>query len=153
MNKWFLVTVTYVKEFTDGTLKRISENYLLNANSFTDAEAKIYKEVGEFTRGEFLVKGIKCKNFGDIFKYDDANEYWIVKLSYVTQDADSGKERRIANHYLIEAKNITEATTRILDQMKGLMVTYKINSIAESGIVEIFETEGHQDKLELNEEE
>ncbi len=79
MNKWYLVTVTYIKEFTDGTLKRITEHYLLNACSFTDAEAKIYEEVGEFVRGEFLVKGIKSKNFADIFKYDDADEYWIIK--------------------------------------------------------------------------
>ncbi len=51
MNSWYTIKVKFTKEFQDGTLKRVTEPYLINSMSFTDAEARIYKEVGEFVRG------------------------------------------------------------------------------------------------------
>ena len=138
MTKWFIVKVKYTKEFTDGTLKRVTEPYLLNAMSFTEAEARIYKEVGESTRGEFMVTSISTVDFQDIFHYDDAETWYKAKVSYVTEDADSGKEKKINNDFLVTAHNVKEAYDRIEDSLKGLMATYETPVVSKTQIVEVF---------------
>ncbi len=138
MESWYTIKVKFTKEFSDGTLKRVTEPYLVSSMSFTDAEARIYKEVGEFTRGEFLVTSIAKTDFADIFHYDDAEKWYKSKVSYVSEDADSGKEKKINNNYLVSAHNVKEAYERIEESLKGLMVTYEIPNIALTQIVEIF---------------
>jgi hypothetical protein len=138
MNSWYTVKVKFTKEYTDGTLKRITEPYLVSSLSFTEAEARIYKEVGEYVRGEFLVTSIAKTDFADIFQYDDADTYFKAKVSYVSEDADSGKEKKVSNNYLISAKDLKEAYERIEESLKGLMVTYEIPAISLTQIVDIF---------------
>ncbi len=138
MNSWHTVKVKYTKEFQDGTLKRVTEPYLVSAISFTDAEARIYQEVGEFIRGEFMVTSIAKTDFNDIFQYDDAEVWYKAKVSYVSEDADSGKEKKVNTNYLVSAHNVKEAYERIEESLKGLMVTFEIPTISVTTIVEIF---------------
>lgn len=144
MESWYTIKVKFTKEFNDGTLKRVTEPYLVSSMSFTDAEARIYKEVGEFTRGEFLVTSIAKTDFADIFHYDDAEKWYKAKVAYVSEDADSGKEKKINNNYLVSAHNVKEAYERIEESLKGLMVTYEIPNIALTQIVEIFPYEASE---------
>ena len=139
MNNWFEVKVKFTKEFQDGTLKRVTETYLVSALSFSEAEARIYQEVGEFVRGEFLVTSIKKDDYADIFHYEDAETWYKCKVAYVTEDADSGKEKRVTNNFLVSAHTVKEAYDRIEESLKGLMVTYETPVIAETKIQEIFE--------------
>ena len=138
MNNWYTVKVKFTKEFQDGTLKRVTEPYLVSSLSFTEAEARIYQEVGEFVRGEFLVTSIAKTDFADIFHYDDAEDWYKCKVSYVTEDADSGKEKKVNNNFLVSAHSVKEAYDRIEESLKGLMVTYEIPMISLTPIVEIF---------------
>ncbi|MEX1003473.1 MAG: DUF4494 domain-containing protein [Crocinitomicaceae bacterium] len=138
MNNWYTIKVKYTKEFTDGTLKRVTEPYMVNSMSFTEAEARIYKEVAEYVRGEFQVTSIAKTDYADIFHYDDAEVWYKVKVSYVSEDADTGKEKKFNNNYLVTAHSVKEAYERIEESLKGLMVTFEIPNIASTPIVEIF---------------
>lgn len=138
MINWKIAKCRYTKEFTDGTLKRVTEPYLISAMSITEAEARIYKEVGEYVRGEFLVTSIAGISIADIFEYDDSDEYYKAKVEYVSEDADSGKEKKVSNNYLVSANNLKEAYERIEESLKGLMVTFKITRLELSSIVDIF---------------
>ena len=138
MNSWHTVKVKYTKQLQDGTLKRVTEPYLVNSVSFTDAEARIHQEVGEFVRGEFLVTSIAKTDFADIFHYDDADTWYKCKVAYVSEDADSGKEKKINNNFLVSAHNVKEAYERIEESLKGLMVSYEISVIQLTPILEIF---------------
>lgn len=138
MNNWFEVKCKYTKEFTDGTLKRVTEPYLLSAMSFTEAEARIYKEVAEYIRGEFQVTAIKKVDYADIFAYEDADIWFHAKVSYVSEDSDTGKEKKFTNNYMVEAHNVKEAYERIEECLKGLMVTHQTPEVKETSIVEIF---------------
>lgn len=138
MNSWYTVKVKFTKEFNDGTLKRVTEPYLISALSFTESEARVYKEIGEFVRGEFLVTGITKTDFADIFQFSDGDNWYKCQVSYVTEDADSGKEKRVNNNFLVNAHNVREAYDRIETSLKGLMVSYEIPKIDKSSIVEIF---------------
>lgn len=138
MNSWYTVKVKFTKEFTDGTLKRVTEPYLVSSVSFTDAEARIYKEVGEYVRGEFQVTSIAKTDYADIFFYEDAETWYKCKVAYITEDADSGKEKKVNQNFLVSAHTIKEASERIEESMKGLMGDTNVSAITETPIVEIF---------------
>lgn len=151
MVTWFTVKVKYTKEFQDGTLKRVTEPYLVDATSFTDAEARIFDELGSYIRGEFNVTNIAKTDFADIFHYDDADQWYKCKVTYTTEDADSGKEKKINQNFLITANNIKEAYERLHESLDRLMVTFQVLSIVASPIVDIFPY--HGDDRELTPEE
>ena len=138
MNSWYTVKVKFTKEFTDGTLKRVTEPYLVSSVSFTDAEARIYKEVGEFVRGEFQVTSIAKTDYADIYFYDDADTWYKCKVAYITEDADTGKEKKVNQNFLVSAHSIKEASERIEESMKDMMGATTISAITETQIVDIF---------------
>lgn len=145
MNSWFTVKVKYTKQLEDGRLQRVNEPYLFNAMTFTDAEARAYEEIGENVRGEFTISNIARTDFADIFHYEDADNWYKCKLSYVTADADSEKERKVTNHFLVTANSVKEAYDRIQESMKGMMVTFEIPMISLSPILDVFPFNGDEE--------
>ncbi|MGM0478433.1 MAG: DUF4494 domain-containing protein [Bacteroidota bacterium] len=137
MNSWFTIKVKYTKQLEDGRLKRVTEPYLVDAVSFTDAEARIYEEVGTNVQGEFLITGISKTDYADIFYYDDADDWYKCKLTYVSVDADSGKEKKVSNNFLVTAATVREAYDRIKESLSDMTVSFEIPSIALSPIVEV----------------
>lgn len=138
MNNWFTVKVKYTKQLDNGALKRVSEPYLLAAMTFTDAEARIYEELGQIIRGEFNVVGIARTEIHDIFAYDDADVWYKCKVRYESMDAESEKARKVNQNFLVSAGSVKEAFERIQESLSTLMVDFEIPSIVVSPIVEIF---------------
>ncbi len=138
MNNWFTVKVKYTKQLDNGALKRVSEPYLLAAMTFTDAEARIYEELGSVIRGEFSVTGIARTELHDIFAYDDSGVWYKCKVTYESVDADSEKSKKVSQNFLIEASSVKEAYDRMTESLKGMMVDFQIPSIIVSPIVDIF---------------
>ena len=138
MNTWFKVKVKYTKQLESGSFKRVSEPYLLSAMTFTDAEARIYEELGTFIRGEFSVMGITREDIQDIFQYDDADTWFKCKISYDNIDDDGDKKRTVTQNFLVSAKTVKDSYERIEESLETLMLDYQIISIIASPIVEIF---------------
>lgn len=146
MNNWFTVKVKYTKQLEDGGLKRVSEPYLLAAMTFTDAEARIYEELGEIIRGEFNVVGISRTEIHDIFMYDDADVWYKCKIRYENVDGDSEKAKKVTQNFLVSASSVKEAFERIQESLSTLLVDFEIPSIIVSPIVEIFPYEENLDR-------
>lgn len=146
MNNWFTVKVKYTKQLDNGQFKRVSEPYLLSAMTFTDAEARIYEELGTIIRGEFDVVGISRTEVHDIFAYDDADTWYKCKVTYETADADSEKAKKVSQNFLVSAHSVKEAYDRIKESLSTLMVDFMIPSIIVSPIVEIFPPAENLDK-------
>ena len=138
MNQWMTVKVKYTKQLDNGALKRVSEPYLLSAMSFTDAEARIYEELGSVIRGEFNVVSIARTEIHDIFLYDDSDILWKCKVSYENIDADTEKGRKVTQNFLVSAGSAKEAYNRTNESLSGLLVDFEIPSVVKSTIVEIF---------------
>lgn len=145
MQKWYTVKVKYTKQLEDGKLKRVSEPYLFAAVNFTDAESRVHKEVGANVSGEFDVTSISATDFADIFQYDDADTWFKCKVTYVSEDSDSGSEKKVSNNFLVTAQNVKEAYNRIDDNLKDMMVSYETPTITETPIVEVFPAEENLD--------
>ncbi len=108
----------------------------MSAGSFTEAEARIYEEVGEFIRGEFIVTSIARTDYADIFHYDDSDRWYKCKVSYTTED-DNGKEKKVANNFMCSGPTAKDVYERMEDSLKGLMSVFEIPSINLTTIVEI----------------
>lgn len=138
MNNWFTVKVKYTKQLENGSFKRVTEPYLLAAMTFTDAEARIYEELGQIIRGEFNIVSIMRTEIHDIFFYEDADIWWKLQLSYLSMDADTQKNVRITQNFLVTAHDAGQAHERIKESLATLMVDFEVPSVAKSPIVEVF---------------
>lgn len=146
MNNWFTVKVKYTKQLENGSFKRVTEPYLLAAMTFTDAEARIYEELGQIIRGEFNVVGIMRTEIHDIFYYEDADVWYKIKLSYESMDAESEKAKKVSQNFLVTAHSVKEAYDRISESLSKLMVDFEIPMITVSPIVEVFPYQENLDK-------
>src|SRR5690606_38145327 len=98
MNNWFTVKVKYTKQLENGDFKRVTEPYLLAAMTFTDAEARIYEELGAVIRGEFNVTSISRTDFHDIFHYEDSDTWYKCKITYEGATEDSDKPKKVTQN-------------------------------------------------------
>jgi len=148
MRTWFLCKVKYAKENEEGLLKNVSEQYLVDAVSFTEAEARIYDMLGSVIRGDFQVTSISKSNIVDVFFFDDVDVWHKCKITYIVADADSGKEKKVTQYMLVTAHNVKEAYDRIYESLNNMLVSFNVPDVSESQIVEIFPYE--KDDEELN---
>ncbi len=141
MNSWFTVKVKYTKQLEDGTFKRVSEPYLVAAMTFTDAEARIYEELGSLIRGEFVVTGITRTDFHDIFHYEDADVWYKCKITYEAGGdggEEGGKAKKVSQNFIVTAHSVKDAYERMKESLGGMMIDYVIPSITISPIVDVF---------------
>lgn len=146
MKTWFLCKVKYQKEDENGSIKNVNEPYLVDAVSFTDAEARIYEELGSVIRGDFYVTNISKSNIIDVFHYEDIDIWHKCKITYVVTDGDSGKEKKVTNYMLVSAHDVKEAYDRIFESLNNMLVTFRVPQIIESPILEIFPYVSEEDK-------
>jgi len=138
MRTWFACKVKYAKENEEGLLKNISEQYLVDAVSFTEAEAVLYDRLASQIRGDFQVTGISKSNIVDVFHYEESDIWYKCKISYLVADADSGKEKKVTQYMIVTADDVKNAYDRIQESLSNMLVSFRIPDIVESPIVEVF---------------
>ena len=96
MHTWFECKIRYEKVMENGMQKKVTEPYLVDALSFTEAEARIIEEMTPFISGEFTVSDIKRANYSELFPSDEesADRWFKCKLIFITLDEKSGAEKK-----------------------------------------------------------
>lgn len=157
MHTWFLCKISYVKTLENGTDKKVSEPYLVDALSFTEAEARIIEEMAPYISGEFSVSDVGRAKFSEIFFADDdinASYWYKVKLVFITLDEKTGSEKKTSTNVLVQAPDFRDAVKRLDEGMKSCMAYYIIVSVAETPIMDVYPYEVPEDaKAEFAEEE
>ena len=140
MNKWFECKVKYVKTMENGLEKPVTETYLVDALSFTEAEKRFLEEIRPFMSGEFEVTSIKPVKFADVFFCDleSADKWFKCKLVYITVDEKSGAEKKSASLTLVQAADLREAIKYLDEQMKGTIGDYTIAAVTETSIMDVY---------------
>lgn len=148
--EWFNVKIRYEKTMEDGTQKKVSENYVVDALSFTEGEGRMIDEMSAYISGEFTVDDMKKCPFKEIFFNDsDAADRWYkAKLAFLTIDVRTKKEKRTNCCYLVQAGTLQGAVMAIEEIMGTTMMDYIITSVAETSIMDVFEYQ----KKEQNEQ-
>ena len=107
MHTWFLCKIRYEKVMENGMQKKVTEPYLVDALSFTEAEARIIEEVTPFISGEFTVSDISRAHYSEIFtsEEDSADKWFAGRLAFTTLDEKSGKEKRTYTNVLTSRRH------------------------------------------------
>lgn len=153
MNQWFEVTVSY-KGYNDSGLERkVSEKYLFDAMSFTEAEARANEELGELK--EVQVKKINPIKVSEIFLTGHGDLYFKCKINYLQLDEKTGKEKKTPAYIYVQAENTKNAEAYLTEGLKGTMMDWKCESISETKIMDVFkyDLEKASKKLEADEKE
>lgn len=140
MTVYFECRVQYEKTLEDGIQKKVTESYLLDAVSFTEAEARIVEEVSPFMSGEFAVTDIRRTKFAEIISPEGgADDRWYkAKLVFVTMDEKSGKEKRTPYLCLVRGKGLKGALANLEKGMKGTMGDYDVAAMTETQLLDVF---------------
>lgn len=138
---WFECKIRYEKTMEDGSQKKVTELYVVDALSFTEAEASIIEEMSSYISGEFEVKDIKKAAYGEIFFSDSpsADRWYKTKLQFITIDDKTEKEKKSNVNYLVHGSTLPGAVKSIDEVMGGTMIDYVIASIVETQIMDVFE--------------
>ena len=138
MKNWFESKVTYEKTLENGTQKKVTESYLLDALSFTEAEARTIEELKQYISGEFTIANIKRYKLNELFFSEAGDCYFKAKIQFITLDGKSGTEKKISAYMLAQANDIDQAQEVIKEGMKGTMADYVIAEVKETKIMDVF---------------
>ena len=141
MSNWFECKVKYDKMMENGLPKSVSEPYLVDALSFTEAEARIIEEMKPYISGEFTVANIKRVKLADIFFDETGDKWYKAKLNYITLDEKSGVEKRTAAFMLIQAQDFATALTTLTNEMRTTVMDYEVALITETAIMDVYRYE------------
>ena len=138
---WFECKIRYEKVMEDGTPKKVNEVYVIDALSFSEAEERIMEEMSSYISGEIKLVDVKIAPYKEIFFADNnlAERWFKAKLSFITIDERTDKEKRTSMMYLVNAGNISSAINNIGEVMSGTMIDYVTTSISATKIFDVFE--------------
>ena len=138
MHNWFQCKIKYERNTEDGGIVKVSEAYLVDALSFTEAEERINEEMKPFISGEFLVSDIKRARISELFTNENGDKWYRCKVNFISLDEEKGVEKRIASTMFSQASTLKEALETLEKGMKGTMADYEIHTIAETNIIDVF---------------
>ena len=144
MAQWFECKVRYDRMMENGAVKKVTEPYLVDALSFTEAEARIIEERTPYISGELNVTAVKRTKIAEIFWNDDeqADRFYTVKVAFITIDEKTGVEKKASTLMLVQAAGFKDAMEHFLAGMKGTMADFEIQAITETPILDCYKVKG-----------
>lgn len=131
--EWYEVKISTTRFDEKGMMKEFKDSYVLVANTFTEAEAKINSEVSP----EKVLEE-KIAQFSEVF-FNDKKRWYKIKAQFITLDERSGKEKRQNILYLVNGDDIDSAKALFVEVMGTTLLDYSVVSISETPILEVFE--------------
>lgn len=138
MANWFECKVRYDKLQENGAAKKVTEPYLVDALSFTEAEARITEEQTPFISGDFSVSAVKRTKIAEIFFDETGDRWFLVKVGFITIDEKTAVEKRSTSLILVQATTFKEAYDNFIKGMAGTMADYEIISISETPLMDVY---------------
>lgn len=139
-SKYFEVKIQYQKMLEDGKEKKVTEQYVVESFSFTEAESRITEEMSAYINGEFDVVSEKIAAYSEIILSDksDDDKWFISKVSLITLDEKTAKEKKQTFRYLVQAdtsETALEYTKKLFDSS---MSDYTIDAVQDTPTIEVF---------------
>ena len=144
MNYWFECKVSYERQADSMGIKKVSESYLVDALSFTEAEKRIIKEVRPFVSvGELEVVNIRRARIAELFLNEEAEDdrYFRAKVNFITVDEKSGSEKKTSATMIVKSDSLPNAVTELKAQLDSQMASYEIAAVTDTQILDVFQYE------------
>ena len=141
MHNWFECKIKYEKTAEEGKIVKVSEAYLVDALTFSEAEERINKEMEPFISGEFSVSTIRKARINEMFFNENGDKWYRCKVFFISIDEEKGIEKKIATTMMVQANDIKEAWDGLHEGMKGSMADYSVAAITETNIMDVYKYE------------
>lgn len=153
MNKWFEVTIkAETDNLTSGKHEKVTEKYLFDALTYTEAEARANAKIPELYK-TFMITKINPIKLSEIF-FNGESEYWYkCKVNYISINEKTGKEKKIPCYMYVQASDTKSAEANLHEGMKGSLSDYSIESVAETKIIDVFKYSLEEGVKKLENEE
>lgn len=138
MVNWFECKAQFDKMMENGSLKKVTEPYMVDALSFTEAEARIIDELTPFVSGGLEIKAVKKTRIGEIFWDDSADKWYLVKVAFITIDEKTAAEKKQISQILVAGSDFKGAYDNFMEGMKGTLADFDIVSITETAIMDVY---------------
>lgn len=148
---WFEGKVKYIRVGENGRERKVTEAYLLDAMSYTEAESRIMKEMESITSGEFYISGLKKSNITEVVPSDNENDdrWYKAKVAIIDADEVSGKGKRSFQYYLVAASDTERALNNLNKALSTFVVPWEVVSIADTQFMDVFLWDAPEDAREL----
>ncbi len=152
---WFECKVSYEKTMENGSQKKVTEPYLLDALSYTEAELRIIEEIKPYVSAGVTIYSIARARIAEMFFNASGDRYFRAKVQFITLEEKSGTEKRQNVQMLVQASDIRHALDVLEEGMKKTMADYVVIGMTETAIVDIFpfaapDTEGDKKSQSKN---
>ena len=144
MNYWFECKVSYERQADSMGMKKVSESYLVDALSFTEAEKRIIKEIRPVVSvGELEVVNIRRARIAALFLSGEAEDdrYFRAKVNFITVDEKSGSEKKTSATMIVKSDSLPNAVTELKAQLDSQMASYEIAAVTDTQILDVFQYE------------
>ena len=140
MKEYFECVVKFEKTMENGMVKKVSEPYIVDALSFTEAEKRFLEYIEPYMSGEYEVKAVKRANYSEIVSAtdEDADKWFKAKVAFITLDEKTGVEKKSAQNMLVQASDLRDAVKRLDKHMEGTLADYEISAVAETAIMDVY---------------
>lgn len=138
MANWFECKARYDKMIENGALKKVTEPYMVDALSFTEAEARIIEELTPFVSGELNITAVKKTKISEIFWDDSADKWYLVKVAFITIDEKTAAEKKSVSQILVAGNDFKGAYDNFMEGMKGTMADFDVVAISETQIMDVY---------------
>ena len=140
VSKFYEVKIQHQKLQEDGKKKKVTEQYVVESLSFTEAEARIIEEMSPYIDGEFDVVSEKIAPYNEILISDRINDdkWFISKVSLITIDERTAKEKKTSQRFLVQAdtsQTALEYTNKLFDRS---MTDYTIDAVQDTPTLDVF---------------
>lgn len=140
----YQVKVKYDKMQENGCIKPTVDVYVVDALSFTEAEARATEYAQPFISGEFTITDIKRVKYAEVWENEAGDRWYEAQLEFITLDEKTASEKRTKNRMLVQASSLTEAMQAVADNMRGTMADYEAVCVKETPILDYIKCESTQ---------
>ena len=154
VSKYYEVKIQYQKTLEEGKEKKVTEQYVVEALSFTEAESRIIEEMTPFIDGDFDVVSEKIAPYNEIFLSDNyySDDKWFVsKVAFITIDEKTEKEKKQTFRYLVQAATSELALDYTKEMLSHGMSDYRIDAVQDTPTLDVFLYEVKKEVIETPE--
>jgi len=132
---WFECKVSFDKTMDNGMIKSVKESYLVDAFSFTDAEALIIEELSSRGEGSLTVCDIRRAKIAEMLLKNDGDKLYKGKILYISLDQKSGKEKKSALFAYARAFDLSAALKIFNDAYSD--ASFEVVAVSETAIMDV----------------
>ena len=140
VSKYYEVKIQYQKMQEDGKEKKVTEQYVVEALSFTEAESRIIEEMTPYISGDFDVVSEKIAPYNEILLSDNSNDdkWFLSKVAFITIDEKTAKEKKTSQRLLVQAETSEKAMDYTKEMFSHGMSDYSIDSVQDTPTLDVF---------------